>query len=227
MNANTKMNTAPKPGKLERFSRHLKDKLSAAARGPPASGSSFKTTPDSQDTSAPSTTSLLHLPASQLQSRPPSPGPGHRDRTSSSQANAVGSALPCDSLAPPVAAQNHVHTREASSMLADALEALDEQERDTVRKLLSPKTVEVDAALDEAHSKARELRARGAMKGWSWTYRDRQVNVQDQADKLLRFIDKFKSVGDAVGSIDPIHVGLPWAGVRTILEVCRPEPSAL
>jgi hypothetical protein len=104
-------------------------------------------------------------------------------------------------------------------MLADALEALDNRERKTIRAWLSPDTIKVDVALEEARSKAEELQVQSAIKKWSWTYRDRQVYVQDQANKLLRFIDKFKSVGDAVANIDPVHIGLPWAGVRFILEV--------
>jgi hypothetical protein len=81
----------------------------------------------------------------------------------------------------------------------------------------------VDVALKEAHSKARELQAQSAIKKWSWEYCGRQVYVQDQADKLVRFIDKFKSVGDAVANIDPVHIGLPWAGVRFVLEVFQPD----
>jgi hypothetical protein len=108
---------------------------------------------------------------------------------------------------------------EPRTILADALEALDEPERETLRALLSPNTIKVGAALNEAYSIAKELQARSAMKRWSWTYRGRQVYVQDQADKLVRFIDKFKSVGNLVANVDPVHIGLPWAGVRSILEV--------
>jgi hypothetical protein len=39
-------------------------------------------------------------------------------------------------------------------------------------------------------------------------------------DKVVRFLDKFKAVGDVVANIDPFHAGLPWAGIRAILEVC-------
>ena len=119
-----------------------------------------------------------------------------------------------------VGTQSQAHAVRASTILADALEKLKEQERDTVRELLSPSTFKIDDALHEAYDKAKELQARGALKKWSWTYRGRQVYVQDQADKLVRFIDKFKAVGDAAASIDPVHAALPWAGVRSVLEVC-------
>jgi hypothetical protein len=115
--------------------------------------------------------------------------------------------------------KSHIYTAHSSNMLADALEALDDHERKTIRAWLSRDTIKIDAALEEAHGRAEELQARSAMKKWCWTYQGRQVYVQDQADKLVRFIDKFKSVGDAVANIDPVHIGLPWAGIRSILEV--------
>ncbi|KAI7081261.1 hypothetical protein KC356_g9235 [Hortaea werneckii] len=113
----------------------------------------------------------------------------------------------------------------ASTLLADALEKLDEQERDTVRALLSSSTFKIDDAVHEAYSRAKELQARSALKRWSWTYRGRQVYVQDQADKLVRFIDKFKLIGDAAASIDPVHAGLPWAGARSILELALSDSN--
>jgi hypothetical protein len=53
----------------------------------------------------------------------------------------------------------------------------------------------------------------------SWNYKGRQVYLSEQADKVVRLLDKFKAVGDVIASVDPIHIGLPWAGVRAILEV--------
>jgi hypothetical protein len=124
-----------------------------------------------------------------------------------------------DSSASCVKTQSHVYTGHASSILTDTFEALNDRERKTILAWLSPDTIEVDVALEEARSKAEELQMQSAVKKWSWTYCDRQVYVQDQADKLLRFIEKFKSLGDAVANIDPVHVGLPWAGVRFVIEV--------
>ncbi|KAI6813582.1 hypothetical protein KC342_g16756 [Hortaea werneckii] len=86
-------------------------------------------------------------------------------------------------------------------------------------------TFKIDDAVHEAYSRAKELQARSALKRWSWTYRGRQVYVQDQADKLVRFIDKFKLIGDAAASIDPVHAGLPWAGARSILELALSDSN--
>jgi len=38
----------------------------------------------------------------------------------------------------------------------------------------------------------------------------------------MLWLDRFKSVGDVVANVAPLHVGVPWAGVRILLEVCTP-----
>jgi hypothetical protein len=40
-------------------------------------------------------------------------------------------------------------------------------------------------------------------------------------DKVLQLLDRFKSAGDVAANVDPVHIGLPWAGIRVILEVCE------
>jgi hypothetical protein len=115
---------------------------------------------------------------------------------------------------------NSTYTRYASDILTDALETLDLGPRNTIQASISSDTTSIGVVLDEVHSRAGELQKRSAMKGWTWNYNGRQVYLRDQSDKLLRFLDNFKSWGNAVAKIDPILVGLPWAGVRTILKVC-------
>ena len=112
------------------------------------------------------------------------------------------------------------NTSIASSILADALEALQFDHREIIRILLQPtNVVSADDAFDEVHAYARELQQRSKIKRWTWTYRGRQMYLFEQADKVVRLLDRFKAVGDIVANVDPVHVGLPWAGVRAILEV--------
>lgn len=118
---------------------------------------------------------------------------------------------------------NPTRTKEAYEILINALKTLDAGQRETIQALISPDSVTINAVLDEVYNHAGDLQKRSAMKGWTWNYNGRQVNLRDQSDKLLRFLERFKSWGNAVANIDPILVGLPWAGVRTILEVCIPQ----
>lgn len=36
---------------------------------------------------------------------------------------------------------------------------------------------------------------------------------------IIGSVQKFIQVGDIVAQVDPIHVGLPWAGIRFVLQV--------
>ncbi|KAI7205061.1 WD40 repeat-like protein [Hortaea werneckii] len=92
--------------------------------------------------------------------------------------------------------------------------------------LLRPtNAVSIEAAFNEAHDRAEELQQRCAIKRWNWKYKGRQVYLSDQVEKVVRFLDKFKAVGDVVANVDPVHVGLPWAGMRAILEVALTDSS--
>lgn len=64
-----------------------------------------------------------------------------------------------------------------------------------------------------------DLQRRAELKRWSWNYKGRQIYLSKQADKAVRLLDRFKAVENIVANVDPVHVGLPWAGVRAILEV--------
>ncbi|RPB20390.1 hypothetical protein L211DRAFT_792229, partial [Terfezia boudieri ATCC MYA-4762] len=48
-------------------------------------------------------------------------------------------------------------------------------------------------------------------------WRDKEIDVQDTADRLVGWINRFKQVGDLAIQYDPGHAALPWAGVRFIL----------
>ena len=56
-----------------------------------------------------------------------------------------------------------------------------------------------------------------AVSGSTAVNKGRQVYLFDQVNKVVQLLDKFKAVGDVVANVDPVHVGLPWAGIRAIL----------
>ena len=112
------------------------------------------------------------------------------------------------------------YTRNGSSILADALEGLEREDREIIRTWLPANVISVDTAFDEVYGDAKELQQQCADKRWSWNYKGRHINLSDQVDKVVQLLDKFKSVADVVANVDPVHFGLPWAGIRAILEVC-------
>jgi hypothetical protein len=51
-------------------------------------------------------------------------------------------------------------------------------------------------------------------------WRQEPVIVRDLVDKIVKIVLKFKDIGSLAASIDPIHAGLPFAGICTLLQVC-------
>jgi hypothetical protein len=79
-----------------------------------------------------------------------------------------------------------------------------------VSTLLLPKNADrIDAVFKDVRSYTRKLQERCATKRWSWEYKGRQVYISDQMDKIIALLDKFKSAGDVVANVDPVHIGLP------------------
>ena len=77
-------------------------------------------------------------------------------------------------------------------------------------------------ALDDTLTAAKEKQRYYIEKKWTFTFGGRFITLKDEAEKIVRWLDRFKAVGDIASNVDPVHVGLPWAGIRLLLEV-RPE----
>jgi len=55
-----------------------------------------------------------------------------------------------------------------------------------------------------------------------WKYKNRNgedVVLRDLIEKMAKWVNKFKEVGDVAVQYDPAHAALPWAGVRFLLQV--------
>ena len=44
------------------------------------------------------------------------------------------------------------------------------------------------------------------------------VVVRDILEKIARWINRFKEIGDVVAQYDPAHLSLPWAALRFLLQ---------
>lgn len=71
--------------------------------------------------------------------------------------------------------------------------------------------------LDDINKNKKSLMA----KQWTIRWKDKTVNVRKHFDNILTGIRVFKDLGSAVASLDPVHAGIPWAGVSVILQVGR------
>nr|POF13683.1 hypothetical protein CFP56_02706 [Quercus suber] len=120
-------------------------------------------------------------------------------RTPANEPPGVGAASPMS--AP-------VQTNDPSQdFLQVALQELSEDEKTTLREHL---TSDVDSTIQATYDAAEKLKRACEERRWPGG---------DTANKVLLWLDRFKSVGDVVANVDPIHVGLPWAGIRMLLGV--------
>ena len=62
---------------------------------------------------------------------------------------------------------------------------------------------------------------------WKFSSRGQEIIVRDIADKLIAWIDKFKNIGDVAIQYDPVHVALPWAGIRSILQIVVADTESM
>jgi hypothetical protein len=50
------------------------------------------------------------------------------------------------------------------------------------------------------------------------------VILRDVLEKMAKWVNKFKELGDIVAQTDPVYAALPWAGVRFLLQVSDLNP---
>ncbi|KAL8879662.1 MAG: hypothetical protein Q9198_002768 [Flavoplaca austrocitrina] len=53
---------------------------------------------------------------------------------------------------------------------------------------------------------------------WKFKVNGKDVIVRDVLEKLIRWLDHFKAIGDIAVQYDQAHAALPWAGVRFLLK---------
>ncbi|KAE9375949.1 hypothetical protein N431DRAFT_404041 [Stipitochalara longipes BDJ] len=54
-------------------------------------------------------------------------------------------------------------------------------------------------------------------KQWVLQWDKKDIVIRDQAKRIVKFVQTFTNLGTAIAAIDPVHAGIPWAGVCTIL----------
>lgn len=104
-------------------------------------------------------------------------------------------------------------------LLEAALKKLTLQEKDVIRGHLVGEAQSISMALNQVYRAALEKKEVCESKRWRWTVDGKEIILRDEADKVVRWLDRFKSVGDVAANADPMHIGLPWAGIRVLLEV--------
>ena len=105
------------------------------------------------------------------------------------------------------------------NLLHDVLERLSDGDRATLRDHVCHTTCDLNLTLEQALIAAKEKQQCCIEKSWTFTVKGRTVAVREKADKVVGWLNRFRAVGDVVATVDPVYVGLPWAGIRLLLEV--------
>jgi hypothetical protein len=54
---------------------------------------------------------------------------------------------------------------------------------------------------------------------WKFSFKGHEVVLCDVADRVCGWLKKLEQIGNITVSVDPLHAGLPWAGIRLLLQV--------
>jgi hypothetical protein len=100
-----------------------------------------------------------------------------------------------------------------------ALKLLSQRDRATVEEHVLTAVGDIDSALRVAFNAAQDKQMLCEDKRWTFTFRGHTVRLRDETDNVMLWLDRFKQVGDIAANVDPIHAGLPWAGIRLLLQV--------
>lgn len=94
--------------------------------------------------------------------------------------------------------------------------------------LMSEPEIESTISLDHEDTSKREKRVSALVdkklavmnkEQWRFKVGDKSVEVREQVDRIVKVVLVAKDFISSVASIDPIHAGLPWAGVCMLLPV--------
>lgn len=87
------------------------------------------------------------------------------------------------------------------------------------RQAIDFSRIEKSAILSDVLHAAEQKKQICMQKRWKFTKRNGDiVIVRDVCEKLIKWVTKFKEVGDVAVQYDPAHASLPWAAVRFLLQ---------
>jgi hypothetical protein len=98
----------------------------------------------------------------------------------------------------------------------EALRSLSDEDQKTVSKFSSVRELDLLQDLLDAVKKKQED---CEMRQWKFELNGRQIVLRDQAEKIVKWVNKFIDIGDVAVNFDPVHTALPWAGIRFLLQV--------
>ncbi|KAI8308002.1 hypothetical protein K4K61_003052 [Colletotrichum sp. SAR11_59] len=74
----------------------------------------------------------------------------------------------------------------------------------------------IDSLISQAEEKQEELEKN--RHSFSLGAGKHKLELRPLFENMIKWIDKFKGIGDVVSSFDPVHAALPWAAFRFVLQ---------
>jgi ankyrin repeat domain-containing protein 50 len=136
------------------------------------------------------------------------------------------SITPSTTIAAPVQAtlaSSSIPTTSAPDLWSDALETLSEDDQQTIRKIQPAMATRqpLPNAMNDLISMTKAKQHECEEKSYKFRFQGKEIILRDVAGKIVFWLNKFKDIGDIGVNFDPVHAGLPWAGVRFLLQVLR------
>jgi hypothetical protein len=103
--------------------------------------------------------------------------------------------------------------------LDDVLAELETEQQDVIRRYCQQTLVDVSTSVRQAIDNAEEKRKLCIDQRWKMTIGTKTIVLRDKADSVISLVNKFKHVGSVAVGADPVHAGLPWAGVCLLLQI--------
>jgi hypothetical protein len=123
--------------------------------------------------------------------------------------------------APSQAAPSSPSTPPARDLWFDALQTLSEDEQQAIQNIQPTQATQrpLSGRIEELVSITRMKQDECEKKSYKFHFQGKEIILRDVAEKIVLWLDKFKTVGDVVVNFDPVHASLPWAGARFLLQV--------
>jgi hypothetical protein len=103
-------------------------------------------------------------------------------------------------------------------MLDRALKGLQKEDLAALEKHVSSNE-NINTVLQTALAATKKKRDLCESRRWSVSFRGHTLQLKDEAQKVLSWLERFKTIGDIAVNADPVHAGVPWMAIRFLLEV--------
>ena len=115
-----------------------------------------------------------------------------------------------------------VETIEPRSLWAEAFKALNLEDQKSCEALRAePNNQEpFSARVNGLLSSTKQLQKKCEDKTYRFVFGKKTIVMRDTVGNVIKWLNKFKAVGDIIVQFDPVHAALPWAGFRLLLQVC-------